>query len=197
VTKTCGDFNTLLSTQEADSQTCFSAKDAIFDACCFAGSDQLLATSKTNAISISSDSVASNTIDPNACQLCPDGDVGIDADISFNGNPTTCVKVYTFLREGFSKVSESCTSAQSQLAELCCRHPSELKPGEYAAFGQTATEGSEPASVPSGKTITPPTDFSSLNAWTIKSGSRARLSNAISSVSIAIVGVVTLLASFL
>ena len=43
VTKTCGDFNTLLSTQEDDSQTCSLAKDEIFSECCFAGSDTLVA----------------------------------------------------------------------------------------------------------------------------------------------------------
>ena len=39
ITRTCGDFNTLLATQEHESQTCSLAKDEIFEDCCFAGSD--------------------------------------------------------------------------------------------------------------------------------------------------------------
>jgi len=72
VTKTCGDFNTLLSTQEADSQTCTSAREEIFDACCFAGSEQLVATSTSDNIPVATDGVSSDAIDPNACQLCPE-----------------------------------------------------------------------------------------------------------------------------
>jgi hypothetical protein len=174
VTKTCGDFNTLLSTQEADSQTYASAREEIFDACCFAGSDQLLATSQSNSIAISTDGLTAST-DPNACQLCPKGQVGIEADINFNGNPTTCVQVYNFLSTEFKKVSESCASAQSQLKDSCCRDPSELKPGESAAFGEMM-DGSGSVTSEPGKTITPPDDFSHLNAWTIKSSARGHSS---------------------
>jgi hypothetical protein len=191
VTKTCGDFNTLLSTQEADSQTCTSAREEIFDACCFAGSEQLVATSTSDNIPVATDGVSSDAIDPNACQLCPEGQVGIEADVNFNGNPTTCVEVYTFLSKEFTKVSDSCTSAQSQLADLCCREPSELQPGESAAFGDMLTvPDAEP-----GKTITPPSDFSGLNAWTIKSSARGRSGSAFLCASI--VGAVALLSLIL
>eukprot|EP00956_Cyclotella_meneghiniana_P045342 scaffold363749_cov156-Cyclotella_meneghiniana.AAC.1 len=69
VTRTCGDFNTLLSTQEADSLTCTKAREEIFDACCFAGSDKLVAESPTNTVSTDAD--GEEAFDPNACQLCP------------------------------------------------------------------------------------------------------------------------------
>ena len=170
VTKTCGDFNTLLSTQEADSLTCTSAREEIFDACCFAGSEELVAESKPVIVATDGDD---EPFDPNACQLCPVDKVGIDANINFNGNPTTCVEVYNFLYKQFNKVSESCTSAQSQLADSCCRNPDELKPGESAAFGQMDTTGAQPASSPSGNVITPPTDFS-FDSWTIMNPNSAR-----------------------
>jgi hypothetical protein len=170
VTKTCGDFNTLLSTQEADSLTCTSAREEIFDACCFAGSEELVAESKPVIVATDGDK---EPFDPNACQLCPVDKVGIDANINFNGNPTTCVEVYNFLYKQFNKVSESCTSAQSQLADSCCRNPDQLKPGESAAFGQMDTTGAQPVSSPSGNTITPPTDFS-FDSWTIMNPNSAR-----------------------
>ena len=42
MTKMCGVFNTLLSTQESDSLTSSMAKDEIFNDFCFAGSDMML-----------------------------------------------------------------------------------------------------------------------------------------------------------
>lgn len=193
VTRTCGDFNTLLSTQEADSLTCSTAREEIFDACCFAGSDKLVAESPTNTVA-STDAEGDEAFDPNACQLCPVDMVGIDAFINFNGNPTTCVDVYNFLNKQFNKVSDSCTSAQSQLADSCCRDPSELQPGESAAFGQMNTDGSEPASSPSGKTITPPTDFSGFEYWTIMNPNSARRPANVSSFCTVVAGAFTLFA---
>jgi biotin carboxyl carrier protein len=194
VTKTCGDFNTLLSTQEADSLTCTSAREAIFDACCFAGSEELVAESKPETVAISTDEAGADEFDTNACQLCPVGKVGIEADVNFDGNPTTCVEVYNFLYKQFNKVSESCTSAQSQLADSCCVDPSELQPGQSAAFGEMNTDGSEPVSTPSGNVITPPTDFDGLNSWTIMNPNSVRRGSNLSGLCTLIVSAFTLFA---
>jgi biotin carboxyl carrier protein len=192
VTKTCGDFNTLLSTQEADSLTCTSAREEIFDACCFAGSEKLVAESPSAVVA--TDEAKEEAFDPNACQLCPVDKVGIYGDVKFNGNPTTCLEVYNFLHKEFNKVSESCTSAQSQLAVLCCVYPSDLPPGENAAFGGMNADGSAPVSTPSGNVITPPTDFDGLNSWTIMNPSSARRYAQVASFGTVAVGTVTLFA---
>jgi hypothetical protein len=158
MTKTCGDFNTLLATQESESQTCSMAKEAIFNDCCFAGSDALVAV----ADQLSAETDAS-------CRLCKPGQIGIDAEIVFNNNPTTCEEVYIFLIDGFQESSTTCKSAQVKLSVNCCRDQDNLSPSEKPAFGSNSTgidgEGSITAEGPVGEKIIPPLEF---EAWTRK-----------------------------
>jgi hypothetical protein len=158
MTKTCGDFNTLLATQESESQTCSMAKEAIFNDCCFAGSDALVAV----ADQLSAETDAS-------CRLCKPGQIGIDAEIVFNNNPTTCEEVYIFLIDGFQESSTTCKSAQVKLSVNCCQDQDNLSPSEKPAFGSNSTgidgEGSITAEGPVGEKIIPPLEF---EAWTRK-----------------------------
>jgi len=166
VSKTCGDFNTLLSTQEGDSTTCSTAKEQIFDACCFAGSDAIV-TAANQAVT-SSDALSSGE----KCNLCQPGQVGINADITFNGNPTKCIDVYNFLVSEVPGESPICDKSVEDHAASCCREPGALKEGEAAAFGTFDTltgKEEETESVPDGPKITPPVDF---QGWTtVRSGS--------------------------
>lgn len=176
ITKTCGDFNTLLATQEDVSQTCAMAKDEIFDECCFAGSDTLVAIA--NQASTESDA-------PDApCSLCPPGQIGLSADIIFNNSPTTCEEVYNFLTDSYQESSTTCKSAQVKLSVDCCREKGKLSSTEQPAFGgDTATasdakpsagEGSVTAEKPApekpaGEKVVPPMEFES---WTRRSESK-------------------------
>jgi len=177
ITKTCGDFNTLLATQENESQTCSMAKDEIFSHCCFAGSDTLVAVA--NQVSTESDA---------PCSLCQPTQIGINADIVFNNNPTTCEEVYNFLIDSFQESSTTCKSAQVKLSEDCCREQDKLSPSEQPAFGggpTTVSDGESPdreGSVtaekpapekPAGKEVTPPMEF---NSWTRLNGSKGNSS---------------------
>jgi len=165
MTKTCGDFNTLLATQEKDSQTCAMAKDAIFSDCCFAGSDTLVAIA--NQMSTETDA---------PCSLCKPGQVGINAEVTFNDQTRTCLEVYNFLINGYTEISTTCKSAQVWLSGDCCREPGQLAPAEVPAFyGANANanateplegEGSiaEEDTKPKGKVITPPMDFE-FDTW--------------------------------
>ncbi len=144
---TCGDFNSLLATKEEDSTTCSSAKLEIFDDCCFAGSDQLVAIA----------SEASQTSDA-SCSLCKEEQVIVDADVIFNGKPSTCTEVHSFLAESFKDGSATCSSAQNSLTKACC-----LEKESTAATADL--ESDFMAASPTGKTIQPPTVF---EGWTIK-----------------------------
>jgi len=159
ITKTCGDFNSLLATQENESQTCSLAKDAIFNDCCFAGSDTLIAIA--NQVSTESDA---------PCSLCQPGQIGINADVNFNNSPSTCEEVYNFLIDSHKESSTTCKSAQVKLSEDCCREEDKLAPSEEAAFGGGYTmatggestsdgQGSVTAEKPAGKEVTPPMEF--------------------------------------
>ena len=162
MTKTCGDFNSLLATQENDSQTCSMAKDAIFNDCCFAGSDTLVAIA--NQVSTESDA---------PCNLCQPGQVGIKGDVIFNNNPTTCEEVYNFLIDSFTESETMCKSAQVKLSEDCCREQDLLSPSDKPAFGGDGTsvdgtsdgQGSVTAEKPSGEKVTPPMEFDSWTRW--------------------------------
>ena len=162
MTKTCGDFNSLLATQENDSQTCSMAKDAIFNDCCFAGSDTLVAIA--NQVSTESDA---------PCNLCQPGQVGIKGDVIFNNNPTTCEEVYNFLIDSFTESETTCKSAQVKLSEDCCREQDLLSPSDKPAFGGDGTsvdgtsdgQGSVTAEKPSGEKVTPPMEFDSWTRW--------------------------------
>jgi len=169
--KTCGDFNTLLATQEKESQTCSMAKDAIFNECCFAGSDTLVAIA--NQASTESDA---------PCNLCQPGQVGISGDIVFNNSPTTCEEVYNFLIDSFKESETTCKSAQVKLAEDCCREQDKLSPSDKPAFGvedneATANDESGQGSITAeetGEKVTPPLEFDS---WTRFSGAKSTSSS--------------------
>ena len=162
MTKTCGDFNTLLATQESDSSTCTLAKEAIFSECCFAGSDALVAAA--NELSAETDA---------PCSLCKPEQIGIDAEVVFNNSPTTCEEVYNFLIGGFQEISSTCKSAQVKFSLDCCRDQGNLSPSEIPAFGTNLNtteigadaEGSITAEGPIGEKIVPPLEF---ETWTRK-----------------------------
>jgi hypothetical protein len=162
MTKTCGDFNTLLATQESDSSTCTLAKEAIFSECCFAGSDALVAAA--NELSAETDA---------PCSLCKPEQIGIDAEVVFNNSPTTCEEVYNFLIGGFQEISSTCKSAQVKFSLDCCRDQGNLSPSEIPAFGTNLNtteigadaEGSITAEGPKGEKIVPPLEF---ETWTRK-----------------------------
>lgn len=186
VTKTCGDFNTLLATQEDDSDTCSMAKGTIFDECCFAGSDTLIAIA--NQVNTESDA---------PCSLCQPGQVGINAEVIYENKPSTCQEVYNFLIDSQTESSTTCKSAQVKLLEYCCREPDQLAPSEEPAFGEgTGTaadspstlneEGSVTAEGPKGNEITPPMEF---GGWT-RRPSRGEITASFSKICTALVGVV-------
>jgi hypothetical protein len=158
--KTCGDFNTLLATQESESDTCTLAKEAIFNDCCFSGSDALVAVA--NELSAESDAL---------CSLCKPGQIGIDAEVVFNNYLTMCEEVYNFLIGGFQEISTTCKSAQVKLSIDCCRDQGSLSPSKKPAFGISAnTTGidgkvSITAEGPEGEKIVPPLEF---ETWTRK-----------------------------
>jgi len=157
ITKSCGDFNSLLATQEKDSETCSLAKDAIFTQCCFAGSDTLIAIA--NQASTESDAL---------CSLCQPGQIGISADVIYNNSPSTCLEVYNFLKVSQKESSTTCKSAQVKLSEDCCRESGMLGPSEELAFGEDVTtdsgatsdgQGAVTAEKTEGKVVTPPMEF--------------------------------------
>ena len=160
MTKTCGDFNSLLATQENDSQTCSMAKETIFHDCCFAGSDTLVAIA--NQLSTENDA---------PCNLCQPGQVGINGDVVFNNNPTTCEEVYNFLIDSFTESETTCKSAQVKLSEDCCREQDQLSPSDKPAFGGDGLDGtsdgqgSVTAEKPSGEKVTPPMEFDGWTRW--------------------------------
>lgn len=163
MTKTCGDFNTLLATQESESDTCSMAKEAIFNDCCFAGSDTLVAVA--NQLSTDSDA---------PCSLCKPVQISINAEVVFNNNPTTCEEVRDFLIDGFQESSTTCKSAQVKLSLDCCRDQDDLSSSSANTTGIDG-EGSITAEGPSGEKIVPPLEF---ETWTRKpsgANSNARL----------------------
>lgn len=125
LTRTCGDFNTLMSTQESDSTTCAMVKGEIFNQCCFAGSETLLSASLEE--SSSNDS---------PCNLCEQGQFGVDAPVTFNDSETSCAEVYNFLVSAYKEGADTCSSTKRNLSGSCCRDA--LAPGESAAFGDFA-----------------------------------------------------------
>jgi hypothetical protein len=162
ITKTCGDFTTLLATQENDGETCSKAKSEIFSDCCFAGSDTLIAAANQ-----------ASTEDDASCSLCQPGQVGIKASVIFNNSPKSCEEVYTFLIDRFTGISTTCKAAQAIYSEDCCREQGKLSPSEQPAFGEevTATDGESSdgegsvTEQPKGKEITPPMEFD--HTWTV------------------------------
>jgi len=115
-------------------------KGEIFNQCCFAGSDTLLSSSLEG--SSSSDS---------PCNLCEEGQFGIDAPVTFNDSETSCAEVYNFLVAAYKEGSNTCTSTKRNLSSACCRDT--LAAGESAAFGDFgAIDGSD------GKAASDPTE---------------------------------------
>lgn len=142
LTRTCGDFNTLLSTQEKGSPTCSMAKDEIFNQCCFAGSDALLASA-----------LEATSQTDSACNLCEAGQIGINAPVNFNDSETSCAEVYNFLVTAYKDGSSTCSATKADLSSSCCRDT--LAPGESAAFG---TFGD--IDIPEGKAADVPAEYS-------------------------------------
>jgi len=197
ITKTCGDFNTLLATQEDDSETCSMAKDEIFDDCCFAGSDTLVA--------IANQATAESDAPDAQCSLCPLGQIGIVADIMFNNSPTTCEQVYNFLIDSYQESSTTCKSAQVKLSEDCCREKGKLSSSEQPAFGRDAVTASDAKSPsgegsvtaektapekPPGERVVPPMEF---ETWTRLS--RSRRNSSCLNLCIVILGMISIYAS--
>lgn len=55
------------------------------------------------------------------CNLCQPGQYGVDAELMFNGEASTCMDVYNWFLKNYHQGSGSCKEGQSQLSELCCR----------------------------------------------------------------------------
>jgi predicted 3-demethylubiquinone-9 3-methyltransferase (glyoxalase superfamily) len=171
MTKTCGEYNSLLATQENDSTTCSMAKEAIFNDCCFAGSDSLVEVANQ---------LSQAEADDVPCSLCKAGQIGLDAEIVFNNKATTCEEVHTFLISGFQDISTTCKSAQAALIGDCCREPGDLLPSDKPAFGANSTvgvdgEGSVMAEGPSGEKIIPPMEFETWSRKPINASGNASL----------------------
>ena len=94
------------------------AKDEIFNDCCFAGPDTLVAAS----------ALADSSATDIPCNLCKPGQIGINVDIVFNGNDSKCADVRTFLVDEFKEGSDTSVSAQSSLSDTCYRDPGTLQP---------------------------------------------------------------------
>ena len=165
--RTCGDFNTLLATKEEDSSTCSTTKLEIFDDCCFAGSDQLVAIANE----------ASQTSDA-PCSLCQEEQMGIDAEVVFNGNPSSCKEVESFLTETLKDGSTTCSSAQNSLSKACCieKGTTSMEQGNTSTVTTTTDlESDVTEASPTGKVIQPPTTFDFQGWSTIGlNGSNAR-----------------------
>ena len=96
MTKMCGVFNTLLSTQESDSLTCSMAKDEIFNDCCFAGSDMLLLLLMQPYLK---PIFPAMTVTQGRLELMQS---------AFNDNHDEYADIYKFLVDAFKKGSDTC-----------------------------------------------------------------------------------------
>ena len=116
---------------------------------------------------------SSNTSIP--CNVCKPGQIGINADIVFNGHDDKYANEYTFLVDKFKEGSDTCVSAQTSLSDTCCWDPDTCQPGESAAFGDfdVSSDGKSGEVPVQGQKIMHPMDFAS---WTIKSGGKANVS---------------------
>jgi len=118
------------------------AKDEIFNQCCFAGSDALLASA-----------LEATSQTDSACNLCEAGQIGINAPVNFNDSETSCAEVYNFLVTAYKDGSSTCSATKADLSSSCCRDT--LAPGESAAFG---TFGD--IDIPEGKAADVPAEYS-------------------------------------
>lgn len=55
------------------------------------------------------------------CNLCKPRQYGVDAEVMFNGEASTCMEVYNWFLTNYHQGSGKCKEGQSQLNELCCR----------------------------------------------------------------------------
>lgn len=59
------------------------------------------------------------------CNLCKPGQYGVDTELMFNGEASTCSEVYNWFLQNYRQGSGACEDGQSQLSELCCRDDDE------------------------------------------------------------------------
>ncbi|KAL7522752.1 hypothetical protein ACHAWX_007410 [Stephanocyclus meneghinianus] len=57
---------------------------------------------------------------PTKCNLCRPGQIGINADIDFNGKAMKCMDIYEFYLQNHLEVSKQCIAAQGWLNGICC-----------------------------------------------------------------------------
>ena len=63
--------------------------------CCFAGSDALVEVANQ---------LSQAETDDAPCGLCKPGQIGLDAEVTFNNKPTTYEEVYNFLISSFKEL---------------------------------------------------------------------------------------------
>jgi len=59
------------------------------------------------------------------CNLCRPGQIGVNADITFNGEEKSCVDIYSWFLEEYRQGSVDCQNGQKQLSSSCCADPDE------------------------------------------------------------------------
>eukprot|EP00804_Cyclotella_cryptica_P022434 CCRYP_015087-RA/>CCRYP_015087-RA protein AED:0.05 eAED:0.05 QI:1338/1/1/1/0.88/0.8/10/1018/702 len=74
---------------------------------------------------------------PRKCNLCQPGQIGINADINFNGQAMKCMDVYEFYLQNHLEGSKQCTSAQGWLNSVCCGDKSAMN--SEAALATTSS----------------------------------------------------------
>jgi len=97
------------------------------------------------------------------CNLCEPGQAGVDAELMFNGEPSTCMEVYNWFLTTYHQGSGPCQEGQTQLNELCCRdvdgEAQDVSATEneqsIAPTMATETESTLAPITPNGPTLTP------------------------------------------
>ena len=56
-----------------------------------------------------------------ACNLCKPGQIGIDAPIIFNSNPSSCMEAYDHMAINYVEGDPTCVAAQDALSSTCCK----------------------------------------------------------------------------
>ena len=55
------------------------------------------------------------------CNLCEPGQYGVNADVIFNGEVSSCMEIYNWFLKNWRQGSGGCREAQDALSDVCCR----------------------------------------------------------------------------
>ena len=55
------------------------------------------------------------------CNLCKPGQYGVNADVIFNGEVSSCMEIYNWFLKNWRQGSGGCREAQDALSDVCCR----------------------------------------------------------------------------